>query len=280
MPILHAFVLGLVQGFTEFLPVSSSGHLILVPWLFGWDDFSAIENGESVKKAFDVSLHIGTLVAVVAYFRRDIVTYVRKGLRLVVRREKPTTPEGRVAWLLVLATVPAALVGAVLEDWIDTRLGKPWIIAVSLIVFGVVLWWADQRLGKRTIDGMTARDSMAIGAAQALALNPGTSRSGITITAARYAGFDRDAAARISFLMSLPVICGAIVLKMARLISDGIPDGLLAPMIVGIITSAISGWVAVWGTLRLIRTRSFTPFVIYRIAAGVLVLAVIATPWR
>ena len=280
MPIFHAFVLGLVQGLSEFLPISSSGHLILVPWLFGWDDFSSIENGESVKKAFDVSLHIGTLVAVVAYFRRDIVIYVREGLRLVIRREKPTTTEGKVAWLLMLATIPAALVGAVLEDWIDTRLGKPWIIAVSLIVFGVLLWWADQQAGKRPIDGMGVRDSLTIGAAQALALNPGTSRSGITITTARYVGFDRDAAARISFLMSLPVICGAVVLKMGRLISDGIPDGLLAPMIVGILTSAVSGWFAVWGTLKLIRTRSFTPFVIYRLAAGVVVLAVIATPWR
>ena len=280
VPLLHAFVLGLVQGFSEFLPISSSGHLILVPWLFGWDDFGGIENAESVKKAFDVSLHIGTLAAVVGYFRRDLVVYIREGTRLVVKRERPVTRDGRIAWLLVLATLPAALVGAVLEDWIDTRLGKPWIIAVSLIVFGVLLWWADQRTGERTVEGFTSRDALTIGAAQALALNPGTSRSGITITASRFAGFERDAAARISFLMSLPVTAGAVVLKMARLISDGIPDGLLGPMLVGIATSAISGWIAVWGTLKLIRTRSFMPFVVYRVFAGFAVLAILASGWR
>lgn len=279
MPILHAIVLGLVQGLSEFLPISSSGHLILVPWLFGWEDFTG-PDAEATKKAFDVSLHIGTLVAVVAYFRRDIVTYVREGLRLVVRREKPTTLEGRVAWLLVLATVPAALVGAAFEDTIDERLGKPWIIAVSLIVFGVLLWWADRRMGRRGVDEFTPRDALIVGAAQALALNPGTSRSGITITASRHLGFDRDAAARLSFLMSLPVITGAVVLKVGRLVSEGIPDGLLGPMVVGIITSGISGWIAVWGTLRLLRTRSFNPFVVYRCLAGASVLIVIATGFR
>jgi undecaprenyl-diphosphatase len=279
VPILHAIVLGLVQGLSEFLPISSSGHLILVPWLFGWNDFTG-PDAESTKKAFDVSLHIGTLVAVVHYFRRDIVVYVREGLRLLVRREKPTTIEGRVAWLLVLATVPAALVGAVFEDEIDEQLGKPWIIAVSLIVFGVLLSWADRRTGRRGVDDFTPRDALIVGAAQALALNPGTSRSGITITAGRQLGFDRDAAARLSFLMSLPVITGAVVLKVGRLASDGIPDGLLGPMIAGIITSGISGWIAVWGTLRLLRTRSFNPFVVYRCMAGVSVLIVIATGLR
>lgn len=280
MSLFHAFVLGLVQGLSEFLPISSSGHLILVPWLFGWEDFQGVENAEELKKAFDVSLHAGTLVAVVAYFRRDIVKYVREGLGLIIRREKPTTPDGRIAWLLVLATVPAALVGAIFEEQIDTVLGEPWIIAVSLIGFGIVLWWADQKLGNRVIDGMTTRDALTIGAAQALALNPGTSRSGITITAARAIGFERDAAARISFLMSLPVITGAVVLKMGRLIIDGIPDGMAGAMAVGIVTSGISGWFAVWGTLRLIRTRSFMPFVIYRVIAGIAVLIIIATPWR
>jgi undecaprenyl-diphosphatase len=277
VPILHAIVLGLVQGLSEFLPISSSGHLILVPWLFGWDDF---DGNESVKKAFDVSLHIGTLIAVVAYFRRELVVYVRDGTRLVIRRQRPTTVDGRIAWLLVLSTIPAALVGAAFEDQIDSRLGEPWIIAVSLIVFGVVLWFADRLVGRRRFEEFSARDAVIVGAAQALALNPGTSRSGITITAARWRGFDRDAAARLSFLMSLPVIAGAIVLKVGRLIVDGIPDGLFWPMVVGIATSALSGWVAVWGTMRLIRTRSFAPFVVYRIALGVAVLVLIAAGWR
>lgn len=279
MPILHAVVLGLVQGLSEFLPISSSGHLILVPWLFGWNDFTG-SDAESVKKAFDVSLHLGTLVAVVAYFRRDLVVYVREGLRLVAARQRPANVEGRIAWLLVLATVPAALVGALFEEWIDERLGKPWIIAVSLIGFGLLLWWADRRIGHRSLEEFRAADALLVGAAQALALNPGTSRSGITITAARQIGFDRDAAARLSFLMSLPVIAGAVVLKLGRLIADGIPDGLLAPMIAGIVTSAISGWLAVWGTMRLIRTRSFAPFVAYRMFAGAVVLIVLAAGWR
>jgi len=277
VPIVHAIVLGLVQGLSEFLPISSSGHLILVPWLFGWDDF---DGNESVAKAFDVSLHIGTLIAVVAYFRRELMVYVREGLRLVFERRQPTTVDGRIAWLLVLATVPAALVGAVFEDQIDERLGKPWIIGVSLIVFGIVLWLADRLKGTRRLEQFSAREALMVGAAQALALNPGTSRSGITITAARWTDFDRDAAARLSFLMSVPVIAGAVVLKVGRLIVDGIPDGLLAPMLVGIATSAVSGWVAVWGTMRLIRTRSFAPFVVYRIVAGTAVLIILASGWR
>ena len=135
MPILHAIVLGLVQGLSEFLPISSSGHLLLVPWLFGWDDFDSAD----VEKAFDVALHLGTLVAAIFYFRKDLAVYVREGLRLVIRRERPTTPEGRLAWLLVLSTVPAAVVGAVLESWIDETLGTPVIIAISLIVFGLAV---------------------------------------------------------------------------------------------------------------------------------------------
>jgi undecaprenyl-diphosphatase len=277
VPIFHAIVLGLVQGLSEFLPISSSGHLILVPWLFGWDDFAG---DESVKKAFDVSLHIGTLIAVAGYFRHDLVVYIREGLRLLVRRQRPASVEGRIAWLLVLATVPAALVGAIFEDWIDESLGEPWIIGVSLIVFGLLLWWADQQKGERPLDDLGVADSLKVGAAQALALNPGTSRSGITITAARWTGFDRDSAARLSFLMSIPVIFGAVVFKVGSLAADGIPDGLIGPMIVGIITSAIAGWVAVWGTLRILRTTTFLPFVIYRVVLGVAVLAILATGWR
>ncbi|MEN9506107.1 MAG: undecaprenyl-diphosphatase [Actinomycetota bacterium] len=276
MPIFHAIVLGIVQGLAEFLPISSSGHLLLVPWLFGWDDLA----DAGVKKAFDVSLHIGTLVAVVAYFRRDLVIYVREGLRLVVSRQRPTSPEGRLAWLLVVSALPAAAVGALFEETIDEVLGTPALIAVSLIVFGLVLAWADRRTGTRTIEEYRGKDALLVGAAQALALNPGTSRSGITITAARTFGFSRDAAARISFLMSIPVTTGAVVFKMTKLLMDGIPADLRVPMVVGIVTSGLAGWVAVWGTIRLVRTRSFMPFVIYRCVLGVVVLVVIAAGWR
>jgi undecaprenyl-diphosphatase len=276
VPIFHAFVLGLVQGLAEFLPISSSGHLLLVPWLFGWDDLT----DPSVKKAFDVSLHIGTLVAVVAYFRRDLVVYVREGLHLVFSRQRPASPEGKLAWLLVVSALPAAAVGALFEETIDGVLGTPGLIAVSLIVFGLVLAWADRRTGTRTIEEYRGKDALLVGAAQALALNPGTSRSGITITAARTFGFSRDAAARISFLMSIPVTTGAVVFKMTQLLVDGIPPDLRVPMAVGIVTSGLAGWVAVWGTIRLVRTRSFMPFVIYRCVLGVVVLIVIAAGWR
>ncbi len=277
MPILHAVVLGLVQGLSEFLPISSSGHLLLVPWLFGWDDFDS----DATEKAFDVALHIGTIAAAVAYFRRDLTIYVREGIGAITRRDQPTTPEGHVAWLLLLSTIPAALVGALFESWIDERLGTPTIIGVSLILFGLLLAWADRSKGTRQVEHYTARDALTVGAAQALALNPGTSRSGITMTAARRLGFSRDAAARLSFLMMLPVTGGAVLLKVVRQAGDGgIPDGLAVPMLVGIVTSAISGWLAVWGTLRLVRTKSFAPFVAYRIVLGIAVLVIVAAGWR
>lgn len=276
MPILHAIVLGLVQGLSEFLPISSSGHLLLVPWLLDWKDL----DDASVKKAFDVSLHLGTLIAVVAYYRRDVVSYARDGILSIVRRDRPSTEHGRMAWLLVVASIPAAVVGVVLETWIDEALGKPWIIAVSLIGFGLVLAWADRRSGERSFEQVGLRDAAIIGAAQVLALNPGTSRSGISMSAARARGFSRDAAARFSFLLSIPVTAGAVVVKVGGLVADGIPDGLLWPMIAGVITAGISGWLAVWALMRLIRTKSFDGFVVYRLLAGVGVLVVLATGWR
>ncbi len=276
MPIIHAIVLGLVQGLSEFLPISSSGHLLLVPWLFGWDDFESA----SVEKTFAVALHLGTLIAVVGYFRRDLVVFVREGVKVLIHPRRPAPPEGRLGWLFVLATLPAAVVGALFESAIDDRLGTPTIIAVSLIVFGLLLGWADRLPGTRSLEDFQVRDALAVGAAQALALNPGTSRSGITITAGRASRFDRDASVRISFLMSVPVILGALAFKGADLAADGIPDGLVAPMIVGIVTSALSGWVAIWGLIKYVSTRSFLPFIAYRIALGVVVLVVVAAGWR
>jgi undecaprenyl-diphosphatase len=276
VPILHAIVLGMVQGFSEFLPISSSGHLLLVPWLFGWNDLE----DESIKKAFDVALHLGTLVAVVAYFRKDLVIYVREGLRAIFRRQVPPSVEGKLALYLVLSVVPAAVVGAVFERWIDTALGGPVLIGISLILGGLLLAWADRLHGHRHLERYAGRDALVIGAAQALALNPGTSRSGITITAARMLKFDRDASARISFLMSIPVIIGAIVFKLGKLAVDGVPEGLVAPMIAGVVAAGVSGWIAVWGTLRLVRTYTFDVFVFYRVVLGVIVLALAAVGFR
>ena len=279
MPILHAIVLGLVQGFSEFLPISSSAHLLFVPWLLGWDDFSGA-GGESLKQSFDVALHLGTFVAVLGYFRRDVKSYVVEGTKLVFTRTKPVTTDGRLAWLFVLATIPAAAIGAIFEDQIGTALGSPLIIALSLIGFGILLGVADRAAGRRKVEDFRMPDSLKVGLAQAIALNPGTSRSGITMTAARWIGFDRDAAVRISFVMSLPIILGAVVFKMLKMFSEGGYEDLLVPMAVGIVTSCISGLIAVWGTIKLVSTRNLMPFVIYRVVIGVVMLVILAAGWR
>jgi undecaprenyl-diphosphatase len=280
VPLLHAIILGLVQGFSEFLPISSSGHLALVPWLFGWNDFADVVNGASIEKAFDTSLHLGTLVAVLFYLRRELTGYVREGLRLVFAPSAADKKMGKRAWFFVASAIPAGIAGAIGEQWITDKLGGPVLIAVSLVLFGLLLLWADRQTGTRDVDTFSRRDALLIGFAQVLALNPGTSRSGITITAARKFGFSRDAAARISFLMSVPVIGGAVVYSLAKLVRDGIPDGLIAPMIAGIVAAGVSGWLAMWGMIRLLRTRNFNAFVMYRVAVGVGVLSIAASGWR
>jgi undecaprenyl-diphosphatase len=280
MPILHAIILGLVQGFSEFLPISSSGHLALVPWLFGWNDFADVANGDSIEKAFDTALHLGTLVAVLFYLRTELIGYVREGIRIVVSPKRADKQMGKRAWLFVASAIPAGIAGAIGQQWITDKLGTPVLIAVSLVVFGLVLLWADRQQGTRDVDTFTRKDALLIGLAQVLALNPGTSRSGITITAARKLGFSRDAAARVSFLMSVPVIGGAVLFSLVKLVRDGIPDGLIAPMIAGIIAAGVSGWVAMWGMIRILRTRNFNMFVMYRVAVGFGVLSIAASSWR
>ena len=280
MPILHAIILGLVQGFSEFLPISSSGHLALVPWLFGWNDFADVTNGASIEKAFDTALHLGTLVAVLFYLRTELIGYVREGIRIVVSPQRADKQMGKRAWLFVASAIPAGIAGAIGQQWITDKLGTPVLIAVSLVFFGLLLLWADRQQGTRDVDTFTRKDALLIGLAQVLALNPGTSRSGITITAARKFGFSRDAAARVSFLMSVPVIGGAVLFSLVKLIRDGIPDGLIAPMIAGIIAAGISGWVAMWGMIRILRTRNFNMFVMYRVAVGFGVLSIAASSWR
>ena len=280
MSILHAIVLGIVQGLTEFLPISSSGHLVIVPWIFGWNDYDS----QATAKAFDTALHLGTLAAVLIYLRKDLIVYVTQGTQLIFNRKQPATNAGRRALLLVLSAVPAGIVGAAFEEKITEKLGSPALIGVSLIIFGVVLIWADRRATAkshiRTVDSLTLRNALVIGAAQVLALNPGTSRSGITITAARLSGYSRDAAARLSFLMSVPIISGAVVFKLAKLVRDGIPEGLLVPMLVGIIVAGVSGWIAMWSMIRLVRTKTFAPYVFYRCIIGVGVLLALASTWR
>jgi undecaprenyl-diphosphatase len=266
MPILHAIVLGIVQGLSEFLPISSSGHLILVPWMFGWDDFAG---DESLQKTFDVALHIGTLAGLLAYFRTDLARLAADGVT------RPRSREGRLAWYLLASSVPAAITGALFSDVIEEELGQIPLVALNLIVFGLVLAWADRRVGGRTAEQVTLRDVMVMGAGQAVALQPGVSRSGVTMTAGRVAGLDRDGSARIAFLMSVPITAGAVLFKAVDAFGPdgaGIPEGFAPAFAWGIAASAITGWIAVWGTLRWVRMHTFTPFVIYRITAGLFVL--------
>lgn len=275
MPILHAIVLGVVQGLSEFLPISSSGHLAIVPWLFGWDDFG---DDQSLAKAFDVALHLGTLAGAVAYFRRDLVRFARDGLRMLVRRNRiAPPPEGVLAWLLVVSAVPAAITGAMLDSIIEELDDVYWLIGVMLIVGGVLLLAADRLGGSRPAEGFRLRDALLMGLGQAAALQPGVSRSGVTITVARALKFDRVAAARLSFLMSMPIIAGAGLYKFVDVLGEGgIPSDFAAAFAVGTLTSAVTGYAAVWGTIRFVQTRTFSPFVAYRAVAGLAVIGLVA----
>jgi undecaprenyl-diphosphatase len=270
--ILHAIVLGITQGLSEYLPISSSGHLVLVPWLFGWDDFAG---NPSLEKTFDVALHVGTLVGATAYFRKDLVRITRAAFLA------PKSSDGRLGWLLLLSALPAAVTGALFADAIEDNTDQIWLIAVMLIVGGLLLALADGTRGKRTIDEVGLKDALTMGVGQAIALQPGVSRSGVTITVGRFVGLGRDGAARFAFLMSLPITAGAVLFKWFDVQGEGgIPADFRAPFAWGIVASAITGYIAVWGTLRLLRTKSFAPFVVYRLVLGASVLLLLATSFR
>jgi undecaprenyl-diphosphatase len=273
---LEALLLGIVQGLTEFLPISSSGHLILVPWL---QDYTFLREHPDFNKTFDVALHIGTLVAVASYFRRDLVA-MTIGFVHTLRTRRIETRDERLAWVIVLGTIPAVIAGGIGEDWIDDNLGEPWMIAILLIVFGLILWDSDRRPQDKPVEAVGLREGLYIGIAQAIALAPGVSRSGVTISAGRYLRLDRDAAARISFLLLAPVTAGAGAFKAYEAIKDGLPDGVVGPMIVGMIAAAVSGYLAIAGLLSFVRRHTYDVFVVYRLAAGAGVLILIATGVR
>ncbi len=279
MPIVHAIVLGIVQGLSEFLPISSSGHLALVPWIAGWDDFAG---DDSLAKTFDVALHLGTLAGAIAYFAGDLVVYAREGVKLLVPRNRiGAPPEGAVAWLLVVSAVPAGITGVALDSTIERLDDVYWLIGAMLIAGGLLLAVADRLGGPRETASFRLRDALLMGIGQALALQPGVSRSGVTITVARALRFDRAAAARLSFLMSLPIIAGAGAYKLLDVLGEGgIPSDFLLPFAVGILTSALTGYAAVWGTIRFVQTRTFAPFVAYRVVVGLGVIALVAAGFR
>src|SRR5262245_45631217 len=273
----QAFTLGIVQGFTELLPISSSGHLILVPWLANWH---YLENHETFNKTFDVSLHLGTLVAVVVYFWHDIVRIVRAWLH-TLRTRRAATADERVAWYVLAATIPAGLAGALGEEVFEKHLGEPWQIAIFLAFFGILLWIADRRPERREIDDLRFRTAFLIGISQILALMPGVSRSGITITTGRFAGLSRDAAARFSFLLLIPVVAGAVLYAGTKhVLLNPLPDGWVGPFLVGTIAAAGAGLLAIDALLGYVRRHDYSIFVIYRLALAAFILIIIATGVR
>lgn len=254
--------MGLVQGLGEFLPISSSAHLVLVPWLFKWQDPGL---------TFDVALHLGTLVAVVAYFWRDWWNLFTGAL------SRGPSEEKRLFWYLVLATIPGALAGKLLEEYAETTFRNPALIAVMLIIMGVILLWADRRGAKMIgINQAGLGRCFMIGLSQALAIIPGVSRSGITMSVGLMSGLTREATARFSFLLSTPIIFGAAVLKLPEVLAGGVDTGFL----VGTLVSAVVGFISIGFLMRLVRKRSYLPFVWYRFALGAVVLAVVFLRWK
>lgn len=257
MTLFQAIVLGLVQGLGEFLPISSSAHLVLVPWLFRWPDPGL---------TFDIALHIGTLVAVVAYFWKDWLTLIVKGIT------DRSSRDGRLFWYLVLASIPGAAIGFLLEDKAETVFRTPLLIAAMLIAMGVLLSWADRRSPKTTgVEGIGLGASFLIGLSQALAIIPGVSRSGITMSTGLMLGLTREGAARFSFLLSTPIILGAALVKVPHVVSH--PEMLTLNFVIGMLVSCVTGLLSIGFLLRYVQTRNFLPFVWYRYALGAVVIA-------
>ncbi len=262
MSLWQELLLALIQGLTEFLPISSSAHLILFPRLMGWQDQGL---------AFDVAVHVGTLAAVLLYFRRDLAKMARDWTRSLAGRA--LTPEARLAWGVLLGTIPVGLSGLLFKDVIETTLRSPLVIALATLAFGLLLWWADRR-GRRVRDeySLDWRDILVIGLAQALALIPGTSRSGITITAGLLLGLTRQGAARFSFLLSIPVIALAGLLKTRDLILGEVPLPW-TDLLLGAVVSGIVAYLSIHYFLLLLERVGLLPFVIYRLILGTVLLA-------
>lgn len=273
MPLFQAVVLALVQALTEFLPVSSTAHLILFPWLLHWPD-----PGE----AFDVALHAGTLLAVILYFFKDWLTLLICGLGGNYPRTAPPTETAqhrRMFWYMIVGTIPGAILGKLFDKQIEEHLRRPAIIGVSLILIALLMWWADSKPALvRKLEQSNLGDGIVIGSAQAVALWPGVSRSGITITAGLFRNFTREAATRFSFLLSAPIIAGAVAAKLPGLIKlhkTGALDLPLSTLVISILVSGIAGYFVIAFFLRYLQTRTLKLFIIYRLALGVVVLALV-----
>jgi undecaprenyl-diphosphatase len=271
---IQALIMGLVQGLTEFLPVSSSGHLVLVPWLFGWKDPFI----DSV--AFTVVLHMGTLVALLAFFWHDWVMLIPAGLAAIRDRSFKGDPNRKMAFLLVVATIPAVLVGPIFESKFEELVREPARIALMLCVGAAILWLAD-RWGSKQRDEttLTFRESLGIGVAQVVALVPGISRSGVSISAGLFMGLNREAAARFSFLMATPVVGGAGIWEARKLLTNEAgPSPEMNVVVIGFFAALFSGFLAVRFMLEFLKRRPLTGFIVYRVVAAIVVFVVLLSP--
>jgi undecaprenyl-diphosphatase len=266
----QALIMGIVQGLTEFLPVSSSGHLVIVPYLFGWTDPFI------TSLAFSVMLHLGTLVALLVYFRADWLVIIPAGIASVRERSLGTDPNRKLAWLLVVATIPAVIAGPILNDRLEAAVRTAEDVAVAIVIGAAILWLADQ-VGRK-VDGLeriTFRLAFVIGLAQSFALVPGISRAGITISAGLFAGLTREAAARFSFLMATPIIAGAGLFEARNLLTGQAGVAIqVGPLLVGMIAAVLAGLAAIYVMLRYVRTNSYMVFVVERVAIAAVVLVV------
>lgn len=266
--ILQAAFLGIVQGITEFLPISSTGHLILIPEIFGWKDMGL---------AFDVALHMGTLLALLIYFRREWLEVIRGFFKSFRVKPKEWEPDSRLAWMLVLATIPAAVAGAASADFIEGHLRTPFWVT-SFLVAGSIIMIAAEVFGKKERDfgGLLARDAVTVGFAQVVAIVPGVSRSGVTISAGMLDGLNREAAARFAFLMAAPIIGGAGLWEAVKVARHGLGGTPAGAFTAGFFTSAVIGFLAIKFMLRYLRKRSLAPFIVYRLALAAAVFIYLA----
>jgi undecaprenyl-diphosphatase len=269
MPIYQAVVLAIVQALTEFLPISSTAHLVLIPWLFGWKDPGL---------TFDVALHAGTLLAVILYFFRDWIQIIGQAFGLNIGRDQDLKQNRNLLWLLAAASIPIGIVGYLFDKQADTTWRQPYVIGTMLIVVGIIMWMAEKRrIGSKSMSTIQMSDGIAVGLAQAVSVIPGTSRSGATISAGLFRNMNRETAARFSFLLSTPAIAAAVAKKAWDIHKEGgIPADMKLPIVLGIVVSGVLGAIVIAFFLRYLRRSSLIPFVYYRIVFGIIVIALAA----
>lgn len=256
MNIFQAALLGVIQGLTELLPISSSAHLTIIPWIFNWN----------IPESFDVALHFGTLLAIGLYFFKDWLGLIKGGFNYVVKKER--TVQGRMFWHIVLATIPGGIIGFLLDHFLSGNLNRPIIIALALIIMGIILYVVDKKApSKVKYEQMTLKQTFLIGVSQALAFIPGVSRSGVTITTARMMKIERESAARYSFMLSAPIVLAATIFKFKDFVFD-------LPFVVGVLTSFIVGLLVIKFLLKFLQKGSFKGFAIYRIIFGLLIIII------